>query len=71
MLPVVVRLHAFQELRMDIMDAMRANPKDAGLRAQFEQAQQDVVATMAKLWALEAQWDSVPGRRRREGSSSI
>jgi hypothetical protein len=33
MLPVVVRLHAFQELRMDILDAMRANPGDIGLRA--------------------------------------
>jgi hypothetical protein len=56
MLPVVVRLHAFQELRMDILDAMRANPGDIGLRAQFEQAQQDVAATMAVLRALEAQW---------------
>jgi hypothetical protein len=60
MLPVVVRVHAFQELRMDIMDAMRANPGDAGLRAQFEQAQQDVVATMAELRALEAQWGFRP-----------
>jgi hypothetical protein len=54
MLPVVVRLHAFQELRMDILKAMRANPGDAGLCAQFEQAQQDVVVTMAELRVLEA-----------------
>jgi hypothetical protein len=26
MLPVVVRLHAFQELRMEFLEAMRANP---------------------------------------------
>jgi hypothetical protein len=56
MLPVVVRLHAFQELRMDILDAMRASPDDAGLRAQFEQAHQDVVVVMAELRALEVQW---------------
>jgi hypothetical protein len=56
MLPVLLRLHAFQELRMDILEALRANPGDAGLRAQFEQAQQDVVVTMAELRALEAQW---------------
>jgi hypothetical protein len=56
MLPVVERLHAFQELRMDILEALRANPVDAVLRAQFEQAQQDVVVTMAELRALDAQW---------------
>jgi hypothetical protein len=33
MLPVVVRLHAFQELRMELLEAMRVNPDDAGLRA--------------------------------------
>jgi hypothetical protein len=60
MLPVVVRLHAFQKLRMELLEAMRANPGDAGLRAQFEQAQHDVVATMAELWALEAQWGFRP-----------
>jgi hypothetical protein len=56
MLPVVVRLHAFQELCMELLEAMRANPDDDGLRAQFEQAQHDVVVTMAELRALEAQW---------------
>jgi hypothetical protein len=35
---------------------MRANPSNAGLRAQFEQAQHDVVVTMVELRALEAQW---------------
>jgi hypothetical protein len=55
-LPMVVRLHAFQELRMELLEAMCANPGDAGLHAQFEQAQHDVVVTMAKLRALEAQW---------------
>jgi hypothetical protein len=52
MLPVVVWLHAFQEMRMELLEAMRANPGDAGLRAQFEQAQEDVVVTMAELRAL-------------------
>jgi hypothetical protein len=56
MLSVVVRLHAFQELRMELLEAMRANPGDAGLRAQFEQAHHDVVVTMAELWALEVKW---------------
>jgi hypothetical protein len=36
MLPVVVRLHAFQDLCMDILEALRANPGDIGLCAQFE-----------------------------------
>jgi hypothetical protein len=31
MLPVVLRLRVFQELRMDILEALRANPGDAGL----------------------------------------
>jgi hypothetical protein len=31
MLPVVLRLRAFQELCMDILEALRANPGDAGL----------------------------------------
>jgi hypothetical protein len=39
---------------MDILEALRANLGDADLCAQFEQAQQDAVVTMAKLWALEA-----------------
>jgi hypothetical protein len=51
---VVVRLHAFQELRMELLEAMRANPGDASLRAQFEQAQHDVMVTMAEQWVLEA-----------------
>jgi hypothetical protein len=38
MLLVVVWLHAFQELRMELLEAMCANPDDAGLHAQFEQA---------------------------------
>jgi hypothetical protein len=39
MRPVVLRLRAFQELRMDILEAWRGNPGDADLRAQFEQVQ--------------------------------
>jgi hypothetical protein len=31
-----------------------ANPDDADLRAQFEQAQQDILVTMAELRAVEA-----------------
>jgi hypothetical protein len=53
MLPLVVRLHAFQVLRMELLEAMRANSGDAGLHAQFDQAQQDVVVTIAELQALE------------------
>jgi hypothetical protein len=53
MLRVVVRLHAFQELHMELLEDML---DDAGLRAQFKQAQHDVVVTMAELQALEAQW---------------
>jgi hypothetical protein len=56
MLLVVVRLHALQDLRMELLEAMCVNPGDAGLRAQFEQAQHNVVVTMAELRALEAQW---------------
>jgi hypothetical protein len=33
-----------------------ANPRDAGLRAQFDQAQHEVVVMMAELRALEALW---------------
>jgi hypothetical protein len=60
MLPVVVWLHAFQELRMELLEAMSGNPGDAGLHAQFEQAQHDVVAMMAELRTLEAQWGFRP-----------
>jgi hypothetical protein len=49
MLPVVLQMHAFKELRMNILEALCTNPGDAGLRAQFEQAQQNVVVTMAEL----------------------
>jgi hypothetical protein len=54
MLTVVLWLRAFQELRMDILEAFHANPGDADLRAQFKQVQQDVVVTMDELRALEA-----------------
>jgi hypothetical protein len=56
MLPVVVRLHAYQELRMELLDAMHTNPRDVGLHAQFDRAAHDVVVTMAELRALEEQW---------------
>jgi hypothetical protein len=56
MLSVVVQLHAYQELHMELLEAMRANPGDTSLRAQFDQAAHDVVVTMAELRALEAQW---------------
>jgi hypothetical protein len=39
---------------MELLEAMRAKPDNAGLRAQFKQAQHDVVVTMAELRALEA-----------------
>jgi hypothetical protein len=53
---VVVQLHAYQELCMELLEAMCANPGDAGLHAQFDQAAHDVVVTMAELQALEVQW---------------
>jgi hypothetical protein len=56
MLPVVVWLHAYQELRMELLEAMCANPGDAGLHAQFDQAAYGVVVAAAKLQDLEAQW---------------
>jgi hypothetical protein len=56
MLPVVVRIHACQERRMELFEAMRANLGDASLRAQFDQAAHEVVVVAAELQALEAQW---------------
>jgi hypothetical protein len=61
MLPVVLRMHACQERRMKLFEAVRANPGDAGLHAQFDQAVQELVVVVAELWALEAQW-GVGGR---------
>jgi hypothetical protein len=49
MLPVVLRLHAYQELRMGLLEAMRANPGDTGLHAQFDHAHHNVVVMMAGL----------------------
>jgi hypothetical protein len=49
MLSVVVWLHAYQELRMELLEAMCANPGDATLCAQFDQAAHDVVVTMTEL----------------------
>jgi hypothetical protein len=56
MLPVVLRLHAYQELRMGLLEAMHANPGDAGLHAQFDHAHHNLVVTMAELRVIEAQW---------------
>jgi hypothetical protein len=56
MLPVVLRMHVCQERRMELFKAVRANLDDAGLRAQFYQAMQELVVVAAELWALEAQW---------------
>jgi hypothetical protein len=49
-------MHACQERRMEIFEAVRANPDNAGLHAQFDQAVQEVVVVAAELRALEAQW---------------
>jgi hypothetical protein len=35
-------LRAFEELRMDILEAMRPHPGDTDLQTQFELAEQDV-----------------------------
>jgi hypothetical protein len=43
MLPVVLQLQACQERRMELFEVVRANPDDAGLRAQLVQAMQDIV----------------------------
>jgi hypothetical protein len=56
MLPVVVRLRACQERRMELFEVVRANPGDASLRAQFDQATYEVVVVAAELRDLEAQW---------------
>jgi hypothetical protein len=40
MLPVVLRRQECQERRMDLFEVMRANPDDAGVRAQYNQAVQ-------------------------------
>jgi hypothetical protein len=47
MLSVVVRMYACQERRMELFEAMRA---------QFDQAVQEVVVVAAEVRALEAQW---------------
>jgi hypothetical protein len=56
MLPVVVRLRACQERRMELFEAVHANPGDASLRAQFDQATYEVVVVATELRDLEAQW---------------
>jgi hypothetical protein len=56
MLPVVLWRRACQERRMELFEAMRANPDNAGLRAQFDQAVQDLVVVAVKMWALEVEW---------------
>jgi hypothetical protein len=51
MMPVVLRLQAFQERRIELFEAMRANPDNAGLRAQFNQGVEDLVVVAAEKWA--------------------
>jgi hypothetical protein len=59
MLPVVLRLQVCQERRIELLEAVRANPGDVGLRAQFDQAVQDLVLVAAKMRDLEAEWGFV------------
>jgi hypothetical protein len=59
MLPVALWRQACQERRMELFEAMRANPDNAGLRAQFDQAVQDLVVVAIKMWALEVEWGIV------------
>jgi hypothetical protein len=40
MLSVVLRMQACQERHMELFEAVRANPGDVGLHAQFDQAVQ-------------------------------
>jgi hypothetical protein len=56
MLSVVLWIHACQERRMELFEAVRANPGGVGLCAQFDQAMQELVVVVAELRALEAQW---------------
>jgi hypothetical protein len=49
MLPMVLRLRAFEELLMGILEAMRPHPGDTDLHAQFELAEQDVAQMLAEL----------------------
>jgi hypothetical protein len=41
---------------MELLEAVHANLDATGLRAQFDQAMQELVVVSAKLRALEAQW---------------
>jgi hypothetical protein len=59
MLSVVLRLQACQERHIDLLEVVRANPGDAGLRAQFNEAVPDLVVVVAKMRALEAEWGFV------------
>jgi hypothetical protein len=54
---------------MELFEAVRANPGDAGLRARFDQAVQQVVVVAAELRALETSGAFMPGRRRRQRRS--
>jgi hypothetical protein len=55
MLPVVLRRQACQESRMELFEAVRANPDNAGLHAQFDQAVQELVEAAADVQALEVE----------------
>jgi hypothetical protein len=59
MLPVVLRRQACQERRMELFEAVRANPDDTGLRAQLAQAMQEVVEAVPALRPLEVEWGFV------------
>jgi hypothetical protein len=56
MLPVMVRLRACQERRMELFEVVHANPGDTSLRAQFNHATYEVVVVATELRNLEAQW---------------
>jgi hypothetical protein len=53
MLPVVLQRQACQEHQMELFEAVRGNPDNAGLRAQFDQAVQELVEAAAEVQALE------------------
>jgi hypothetical protein len=56
MLSVVLWRQACQEHRMELFEAVHANPNDAGLRAQFDKAVQDLVEVVTEMWTLEVEW---------------
>jgi hypothetical protein len=50
---------------MDLFEAVCANSNDAGLRAQFDQAVQELVEAAAAVRVLKVQWGIIDLAQRR------